>query len=152
MIQFYAEDRAGSKNMVKSEEFAIDLSVPVIEIIVQEVICDEKSCQLWWMCNDDGSGLDHFEILVDDGRGLYYGNAHDTGELINLPSGDHTVYLTAFDCAGNSVTTSFDYNIADDDGNGGGTVIEDDVIKILAIVAVIAVAAIIMIVFLVKRK
>jgi hypothetical protein len=72
--------------------------------------------------------------------------------MVNLPAGHRTIYLTAFDCAGNSATTNLDYSIAVDDGTDNGAGEGSDLIMMPLIVGIIVAATIITIVFLVKRN
>jgi len=56
---------------------------------------------LSWVGSDDNSGIDFYRLKLDETVTLNVGNV-ETYELLEIPDGEHTLVLTAFDAAGNS--------------------------------------------------
>ncbi|MGM0510665.1 MAG: Ig-like domain-containing protein [Thermoplasmatota archaeon] len=72
----------------------------------------DSSFTVTWSGSDSGSGIDYYEIKLDSGD--YYDKGTDTSHLYGSVShGSHTVYVRAWDKAGNSNTDSVNFNVDD---------------------------------------
>ncbi|MCK5548320.1 MAG: hypothetical protein KAI64_04855, partial [Thermoplasmata archaeon] len=90
----------------------VDTIKPEIEIT--EPLADEwvvlSDVTLKWTGSDDGSGIEHYEVKIDDTKWLYIAasSQHIFG---NVLEGSHTVTVRAFDNAMNVNTTSIDFSV-----------------------------------------
>ncbi|MEM2144473.1 MAG: Ig-like domain-containing protein, partial [Candidatus Jordarchaeaceae archaeon] len=58
----------------------------------------------------DNSGIDYYEVKLDSGSWIYVGTS--TSYMFNdVSDGPHTVYVRAFDLAGNNATTSVSFTV-----------------------------------------
>ncbi len=111
-----AVDLAGN-TAEDSLAFYIDLRLPEIEFIeLDGYYFDETELYLNWTYGDAHAGLDTLEIRVDDGDWEDIGLT-DNRTLTDLSEGNHTVYIRAWDLAGNSRSdrTSFVIDISSPD-------------------------------------
>jgi len=106
-----AYDNAGNVG-VDSVNFGVDTVSPIVTItnpsdgstIIGGTVTVE------WTGSEGGSGIDHYEIKIDDGSWIDVGT--DTNyTFTGLSEGDHTVYVRAFDIAGNFGADSVSFTI-----------------------------------------
>jgi hypothetical protein len=64
------------------------------------------SVTLAWTATDEGTGLDHFEVQVDNQVPTTVAPSNTSYNATRLPEGPHTLSVTAFDAAGNSRSAS----------------------------------------------
>lgn len=107
-IQVAGFDKAGNDAMA-SVSFIVDSTPPTLSITSPSVgsALNFSSTTLAWSCSDTVSGVDRFDIKVDDGTWLEVGNV--THYDLDLSDGNHTVSLKAFDNAQNAGETSVDF-------------------------------------------
>ncbi|NYT12839.1 MAG: hypothetical protein GKC03_09905 [Methanomassiliicoccales archaeon] len=78
--------------------FTVDTIAPVVNLL--SPVFDEDWAEIRWTGSDDGSGMDHYDMQLDDG------NWQDMGlltraDLISLSEGEHHLMVRAVDRAGN---------------------------------------------------
>ena len=96
-----AIDKAGNYNISKLVVY-IDTYSPVIAIItpVNSTYINISQIYAKWSSFDNGSGVDHYEIRVDDGAWVNIGLTNEITLSITR-DGAHLLYVKAYDKAGN---------------------------------------------------
>jgi hypothetical protein len=116
VLQYYSQDVKGNQEQQKYVSFVVDLSPP--EIDVKEPMDGscfaQSSVTLSWN-GTDKSGIDHYEILLDD---YCVGNTTSaTWNFDGLGEGTHTLTVIGYDHAGHyarrSVVVTNDYTCPD---------------------------------------
>jgi hypothetical protein len=64
------------------------------------------SVNVTWTATDEGTGLDHFEVQVDNQAPTTVVASQTSYTVVGLQEGPHTLSVTAFDAAGNSKSAS----------------------------------------------
>ncbi len=135
-------------------------SIPPIIKITQpsnNAILDSGDITIKWVGWDNQSGINHYEIKIDDGNWVNVGK--NTSYRVYLSVGKHTIIVKAVDNAGNSATSKINIEISAPAGGGSGEGGETTnpsgkatnwLLIILALIAAIVVASIIF--ALLKRK
>jgi len=97
-----ASDQLGNGPTILSWSFSIDTTLPVVTITspVRNPILPTGSVTLAWTGTDVASGIDHYEVRLDDGPPLEAGTA-TTFPFPGLAPGVHYFTVTAYDVAGN---------------------------------------------------
>ena len=80
----------------------VDTLAPFLNIIQPEndTFTSNRNITLIWEGNDEGSGIDHYEVRLDLGEWLSVGLANSY-EFTNLNYGEHILEVAAYDVAGN---------------------------------------------------
>ncbi len=109
-VSVKALDKAGNTN-VSIVFFTVDLTPPTLQITSPEnhSYVNSSSVTMSWS-GSDSSGIDHYEVRADDGSWIDVGTV--TGYTFSLSDGNHSLYVRAFDLAGN-VAESFIYVVVD---------------------------------------
>ncbi len=106
-----AYDKAGN-SATDYVSFSIDTTKPSISITSPEKgkIADNSSIVIEWTGSDSGSGIDHYEIKLDDSSWSNIGTS-TTHNFSSLSDGTHIVYVKVYDKAGNTATDSVSFTI-----------------------------------------
>ncbi len=98
-----ASDLLGNGPTVLQWSFSRDANPPEVEITspVGDPVLASAYVMFAWTGNDTGSGIDHYEVRLDDGPWMNVGNV-TTFPFNGLEPGVHYFYVRASDVAGNS--------------------------------------------------
>jgi hypothetical protein len=90
----------------------VDIVPPSLSIVSpnQNSIINSSDVTIVWIAADAASGLDHFEVRMDESTWLDVDNA-TSHEFISVADGSHVVYVRAFDKAGNSNETNVSFKV-----------------------------------------
>lgn len=118
--------------------FLIDCCSPGLVILTpaDESTSEDDNITIYWQGDDSCSGIDRYEVSVDGGPWVDVGLATDMA-LANLSSSYHTVWVRAYDGAGNSVTKVVDFAV-----RGDAATTEDVIVWLLLPLALLIVIAI----------
>ena len=71
--------------------------------------------EILWVASDSGSGIEHFDVIVDNGASFKMDGTASGTVVSGLADGSHTIQVTAIDRAGNratdTVTVTVDTNL-----------------------------------------
>jgi hypothetical protein len=83
----------------------IDVTPPLVSIVspTADFLSNRSNFTVAWQGEDEASGLDHFEVRIDEEAWIYIGNS-SSFTFEELTDGDHVAYIEAFDEAGNNGT------------------------------------------------
>jgi len=83
----------------------IDVTPPLVSIVspTADFLSNCSNFTVAWQGEDEASGLDHFEVRMDEEAWIYVGNS-SSFTFKGLTDGDHVAYIEAFDEAGNNGT------------------------------------------------
>ncbi|NYT11262.1 MAG: hypothetical protein GKC03_01765 [Methanomassiliicoccales archaeon] len=109
-IEIRAFDLAGNVGQ-DSVSFNIDSSLPSVEITspFNGSIFNLTQVTVSWTGDDGGSGIDHYELKVDDG--IWTSCGLSTSVQLELGDGSHLVLVRALDGAGHAATDSVGFSI-----------------------------------------
>ena len=98
-----ASDQLGNGPTVLSWSFSLDTTRPEVEITnpAGNPVLADGSVILRWTGTDTGSGIDRYEVRLDNGLTFDVGNA-TSFPFHNLEPGIHYFHVRAYDVAGNS--------------------------------------------------
>jgi hypothetical protein len=111
LVQVRTADAAGNL-----AEDGVNFTVCTLEIGVeilspgQGEIFDDRSVHLTWSGTDSGSGIDHFEIRLDDQDWVDVGLENEF-QLDGLEDGDHHVTIKIVENSGSNATASVDFTV-----------------------------------------
>jgi len=90
----------------------VDFVPPTLWIVSPSVGYKVKSSKLTvtWIGSDAESGIDHYEVKLDEGGWSNIGN-NTSYNLTKLDDGSHTVYVKAVDRIGNSIEDSVNFTV-----------------------------------------
>jgi len=128
--------------------FLIDCCSPALVILTptDESMTEHDCVTVSWQGDDGCSGVVRYEISVDGGPWRDLGLA-ESYSLTNLSSCYHTVWVRAYDGAGNSVTKIVDFGVHSDPA-----VVEDVVLWFLLPIALFVVVAILATAMTLRRR
>jgi len=117
-IDYYSIDGAGNIEDVKSRMFKIDTEAPVLAIIWpgNDTTGGGRSVTVGWFCEDNMSGIDHFEVMIDGGGVVGYSEWYRSVNLENVRGGTHHVWIRAWDAAGNTAVVEVTFQVKDESG------------------------------------
>lgn len=89
-----------------------DVVPPTLWIISPSIGCKVESSKLTvtWTGSDTESGIDHYEVKLDEGAWINVGN-NTSYNFTELDDGSHTVHAKAVDKAGNSVKELVNFTV-----------------------------------------
>jgi hypothetical protein len=92
--------------------FTIDTVDPTINITspVDGTVFNTTSVTIRWNGRDNNSGINHYEIRIDDGNWFDVGKDNHT-TFMDLSNGVHSIDVRAFDNAGNSQKSSVSFSV-----------------------------------------
>lgn len=143
-VDVKAIDAAGNID-IDTVNFTVDTMSPMISIHTPSAdeILEKKDVNINWTGDDEHSGIQYYEIRIDDGAWKDVGDK-TSYTFEDLSAGEHSVMVKAVDNAGNErvETVGFETKETSDDEGGFSPDSAQDywwVILVLIIVAVIAV-------------
>ncbi len=110
-VDVRAFDHANNR-AVDNVTFIVDLTDPLIDIVSPnhgEVI-SSVNITVEWVGSDDGSGIDYYEIRINEGEWINIG-LNTSHQFTDLEEGDHTVDVRVTDNAGNNATDSVTFTV-----------------------------------------
>ncbi len=117
-IEVRATDEAGH-SVTESIEFMVDTIPPEVYFVSPEdgEAFDDDSITVKWNCSETRSGVDYYEVRIDDGDWNQVSEFEEY-DFTDLSEGEHTVEVIAVDNAGNigNATTEFEINTEDTSG------------------------------------
>ncbi|MFP3871828.1 MAG: InlB B-repeat-containing protein [Candidatus Aenigmatarchaeota archaeon] len=104
---------------VEDVSFTVDTTPPDVNIITpeDEETFDVDSIRSEWTGSDEVSGIDYYEVKLDDGD---WEEEDVDITLSNLEEGDHTIQVRAVDHAGNVGEDSVSFEVTESEEEGGG--------------------------------
>ena len=111
-FEYFAVDAAGNADSVHQVTFGIDRSPPSFTPSSPGVSVSGSAVTVTWNATDPGSGIDRYEISIDDGP--YVSVGQNTTASIRLGDGAHTVRVRAFDLAGNTANATVTFHVGVD--------------------------------------
>ncbi|WXG41878.1 MAG: Ig-like domain-containing protein [Candidatus Freyarchaeum deiterrae] len=110
-VYVMAFDLAGN-NATTSVSFTVDTTPPTVTITSpsNNAMLNTSSVTVNWTGSDATSGISYFEVRIDGGTWLN-ASASLSHTFTGVSNGSHTVYVMAFDLAGNNVTASVPFNV-----------------------------------------
>jgi hypothetical protein len=134
-------------------EFKLDSTKPNLTLLEPElgVTIKKSKVKCKWLGEDSFSGIDHYELRLDDGD---YINLKKTKEYTfeNLLSGEHTIRIRAYDQAGNSNEIGLNIKIDRPDKDSDGKSTNDYTGLTVVFVIIIIVVIILLILFMKPLK
>jgi C1A family cysteine protease len=109
VVSVRAYDSAGNIAL-ESASFTVDTIAPSVSIVAPQdaELITQANVEASWSVTDAG-GVDHIELRVDGGA---WTNMNlGTSTMLSLGDGSHTLYVRAFDLAGNSAQDSVSFNV-----------------------------------------
>jgi hypothetical protein len=99
----------------------IDATAPSITNLTSSFHATDSKVTVSWTGDDDLSGIDHYEVIVDGNHLSSVGNLAEV--VLTLRDGTHTITIVAIDSAGNmatrSISVSVDTNLLSTRGPAG---------------------------------
>ncbi|MEM4264493.1 MAG: Ig-like domain-containing protein [Thermoplasmata archaeon] len=113
-VSVRATDLAGNR-VVQSIVLMNDRTSPVVAKLspITGTTVTTSTVLLSWSGSDSTSGIDHFEIKIDDDAWMDVATVNEY-QIDNLPSGSHTVTVRAIDRAGNVDTRTTVFTVDTD--------------------------------------
>jgi len=85
---------------------------PIINIQQESgAVMHTRTVTVTWQSSDGGSGMDHFEVVLDGGNATIFGNGTTSAEFSGLQNGNHTITVRAFDKAGNNASDTITFEV-----------------------------------------
>lgn len=109
VLEYRIVDFAGNTRTTQPLQIKVDRRAPFFGILNPAGLVRASEVTIAWAGSDEGSGIDHFEISVDNRAFLSVGAR--TTITLSLPDGDHIIRLRAIDAAGNSAQTELSLQI-----------------------------------------
>jgi len=106
-LYYYSTDKAGNKEITKSFNITSDNSGPTITFTYPNAgsALNSKNFNVSWIGLDSGSGVDHYEIRIDNGT--FISRELLTSHIFSsVAEGNHTVNVKAVDKLGNTKVSS----------------------------------------------
>ncbi len=112
-VEYYSTDVAGNEEVVNSFDVKIDTTSPSLSISspAAGAFLATGDIEVTWAAADATSGIDHFEVVLDDGTPVVLPATATSHTFTGAADGAHTVTITAFDVAGTSVVLSVDLTV-----------------------------------------
>ncbi|MEM2292239.1 MAG: hypothetical protein QXX41_03090 [Nitrososphaerota archaeon] len=92
--------------------FKVDMTPPLVYLISPKACSDLNypNVTVIWLGTDYVSGIDHYEVRLDNGPWINVG-MNETYTFLNLTNGVHELYIRAIDKAGNIHETQISFNV-----------------------------------------
>jgi len=105
-VEFYSVDMAGNIETTNTIIIKIDGITPTIDIMhpTDGMTITNKTVIVSWAGQDEHSGIDHYEILIDNGTWVNVGA--NLSYVMDIVDGNHTITIRAYDVAGNYIESS----------------------------------------------
>jgi len=114
-LEYYSIDGAGNIEDTKSRMFKIDTEAPRLAIVWPEdhASVNTEDVTVCWICEDDMSGVGHFEVMIDGGGSVGYSEWHRNVTIEHPRGGTHRVWIRAWDVAGNTAIAEITFSVDD---------------------------------------
>ena len=115
--QVRVEDPYGAWSAWTISSFRIDINPPAFALTspASGSRITTNNMEIGWVSTDSESGMDHFEVVVDNGLPVFVEGSSRVAPVTGLTDGVHEIKVTAIDRAGNhasgSVSVSVDTNL-----------------------------------------
>ncbi len=120
-LECFSMDLAGNNGTHVILRLKIDATAPIIANLTSSFHATDSKVTVSWTGDDDLSGIDHYEVIVDGGHPSSVGNLAEV--VLTLRDGTHTITIVAIDSAGNmatrSISVSVDTNLLSTSGPAG---------------------------------
>ncbi len=106
-------DGFGAWGAWETASFRADTRPPTLSLTTPSptALVGLRDVEVSWVANDQGSGLDRFEVAVDGGPSAAEPPSATGHSFSAITDGPHTVAVTAFDRAGNSQVVSVRFTV-----------------------------------------
>jgi hypothetical protein len=108
-LECFSVDLAGNNGTTVFLQLKIDATAPSIANVTSSFHATDSNVAISWTGNDDTSGIDHYEVIIDGGPRSIVGNL--AGVVLTLADGTHTITIVAIDSAGNMATRSISVSV-----------------------------------------
>ncbi|MBU0624369.1 MAG: hypothetical protein KJ672_05935 [Candidatus Thermoplasmatota archaeon] len=120
-LECFSMDLAGNNGTHVFLQLKIDTTAPSISNETSSFHATNSEVTISWTGNDDLSGIDHYEVMIDGGHPSSVGDLVEV--VLTLRDGTHTITIVAIDSAGNmatrSISVSVDTNLLSTSGPAG---------------------------------
>lgn len=120
-LECFSVDLAGNNGIHVLLQLKIDATAPSITNLTSSFHATDSKVTVSWTGDDDLSGIDHYEVIVDGNHLSSVGNLAEV--VLTLRDGTHTITIVAIDSAGNmatrSISVSVDTNLLSTRGPAG---------------------------------
>ncbi len=150
-IEVEAFDAAGN-SIAASTSITVDTIPPILSVIspLADSHFTSNSIEVVWTAGDATSGIDHFEVAIDDESPVVVPADASRHIFTDIPDGSHTLQVRVFDRAGNSFAVSVDVSV--DTGIFSPTGPYGSGLLITVIVVPIIVTAVLVVFVLLRRR
>lgn len=108
-LECFSVDLAGNNGTHVLLQLKIDATAPSITNATSSFHATDSEVTISWTGNDDLSGIDHYEVIIDGGHPSSVGNLAEV--VLTLRDGTHTITIVAIDSAGNVATKSISVSV-----------------------------------------
>jgi hypothetical protein len=108
-LECFSVDLAGNNGTHEFLQLKIDSTAPSIANVTSSFHATDSNVAISWTGNDDTSGIDHYEVVIDGDSRFIVGDL--AGVVLNLRDGTHTITIVAIDSAGNVATRSISVSV-----------------------------------------
>ena len=98
-LEYYASEAGGSREAPRSRTILVDSAPPLLDRISPGGVVTRSDVTVSWEAVDATSGIDRFEVSIDDG--IFFTVEMRRSTTLRLADGPHTVRIKAIDVAGN---------------------------------------------------
>jgi hypothetical protein len=109
ILECFSVDLAGNNGTHVFLHLKIDTTAPSITNATSSFHATGSDVTISWSGNDDLSGIDHYELIIDGGPPSFVGSIEEA--VVTLPDGTHTITIVAIDSAGNMATRSISVSV-----------------------------------------
>ena len=137
-IKVFSTDVAGNREENKTYVVKVDTTNPELSNVAVRRITshvNDSSAIVFWTITDDTSGVDYYEISLDDGADVRYDNMTTWISMDHLADGNHTLVVRAYDLAGNVLVTTFVFDVYGSDEGGGASLLAWEVALAVIVIA-----------------
>jgi hypothetical protein len=108
-LECFSVDSAGNNGTHAFLQLKIDATAPSIANATSSFHATDSKVTITWTGNDNLSGIDHYEVIIDDGHPSSVGSLAEA--VLTLRDGTHTITIVAIDSAGNMATRSISVSV-----------------------------------------
>jgi hypothetical protein len=109
-FQFQSMDAAGYVEPSRSATIGVDFTAPILATPSPSGEVSTADVTVSWSGSDSASGVERYEVSVDDGPFASFGT--NTSFTLHMSEGSHRVVVKAVDYAGNEATSNTTFTVA----------------------------------------